>query len=262
MSDQDAMMVSVKRHQPKGFTVNKRENILVVDVETCGGFGSSLVYDLGFAVVERATGRIIKAHSLVISDVFYDMPEKMESAYYAAKLPMYHDGIAAGTFKVVNLWEAWRLVRDTIAKYNIRRVYAYNAGFDKDALNFTMRTITAGKYHNFMPRGVKWSCIMNMACQTLFSQPSYLRFAEANGLVSEKGNLRTGAEAAYAYITRTPGYVEPHTGLADVEIEVAILHKILRQKKRMNEKIVSNAWMIPQKAHKARRAGQLALSLR
>ncbi|MDY0199273.1 MAG: hypothetical protein RBR68_15835 [Tenuifilaceae bacterium] len=242
--------------------MSKRENILVVDVETCGDFGSSLVYDLGLAVVERATGRIIESHSLVISDVFYDMPEKMESAYYAAKLPSYHDGIAAGIFKVVNLWEAWRLVRDTIAKYNIRRVYAYNAGFDKNALNFTMRTITAGKYHNFMPRGVKWSCIMNMACQTLFSQPSYLRFAEANGLISEKGNLRTGAEAAYAYITRTPDFEESHTGLADVEIEVAILHKILRQKKRMNEKIDSNAWKIPQKAHKARRAGQLALSLK
>jgi len=227
--------------------MNKRETVLVVDVETCGGFDSPKVYDLGFAVVVRSTGRIIESHSLVISDVFYGMAREMENAYYADKLPMYHAGIKDGSFRVVTLWEAWRLVRETVKAYGIKRIYAYNAKFDKGALNNTMKVVTGGKYNNFMPAGTRWLCIWHMACQTILSQKGYRKFAEANGMVSPAGNLRTSAEAAYAYITRTPGYVEPHTGLADVEIETAILHKIVRQHKRMNERPAFNCWTIPQR---------------
>lgn len=230
--------------------MNRRETILVVDVETCGGFESPKVYDLGFAVVERTSGRIIERHSLIIADVFYGMKDEMRSAYYADKLPLYHAGVASSRFDVTSLWGAWRLVRKTIAAYGIKRVYAYNANFDKNALNNTMKVITAGKYHNFMPKGVRWGCIWHMACQTILSQRAYRRFAETNGLVSEKGNLRTSAEAAYAYITNTPEYAEPHIGIEDVAIETAILHKIICQHKRIDEKPKWNCWTIPQTVKK------------
>jgi hypothetical protein len=225
----------------------KRENILVLDVETAGGFRSPVVYDLGFTVVERRSGRIIERHSLVIADVFYGMKEDMRSAYYADKLPEYHNGIRESRFEVVSLWAAWRRVRTIIAAYGIKRVYAYNANFDKNALNNTMRVVTAGKYHNFMPRGIRWCCIWHMACQTILSQPSYRRFAEANGLVSEHGNLRTSAEAAYAYIIGEAGYSEPHIGIEDAIIETEILHKVIRQHRKVDERPKWNAWTIPQK---------------
>jgi hypothetical protein len=228
--------------------MSKRELCLVVDVETAGGFAKPLVYDLGFAVVERSTGRIVEAHSLVVRDVFFDMPEQMATAYYAEKLPEYYKGIRSGAFRVVRFWTAWKMVREIIAKYNIRRVYAYNAKFDKGALNTTARVVTAGKVCNFFPRGVKFCDIWHMACQTVLSQKRYRKFAEANGLVSEAGNLRTSAEACYAYVTGQPGYAEPHTGLEDVIIEAQILHKVLRQHKRVCECLVHNPWRIPQTA--------------
>ena len=62
---------------------------LMIDTETAGELDAPLVYDYGGAVVDNK-GRIIQTFSLVISDVFYGMPEKMESAYYAEKLPEYH----------------------------------------------------------------------------------------------------------------------------------------------------------------------------
>lgn len=224
---------------------SKREICLVVDVETCGSFGKSLVYDLGVAAVVRATGEIIERHSLVIADVFFGMSEMMQSAYYADKLPEYHDGIKNGAFRVVSLWQAWRMVRGMVSRYGIKRVYAYNASFDKDALNFTMYAVTR-KYRHFFPRGVKVCCIWHMASQTILSQKRYHRFAAHNGLVSPAGNVRTSAEAAYAYMTKNPHFEESHTGLADVEIETEILAYVLRQKKRVSEKINRNAWKVAQ----------------
>lgn len=230
----------------KGSNVSNKEIALIVDVETAGGFARPLVYDLGIAAVVRSTGEIIERHSLVIEDVFYGMPHKMATAYYADKLPMYHQGIEMGAWRVVSFWSAWRLVRSMVERYNVRRVYAYNAAFDVGALNSTFRTITNGRGRNFFPKNLQVCCIWHMACQTVLKQSRYRKFAAAHGLVSEAGNYRTSAEAAYAYHSNTPDFVEEHTGLADVEIEAEILHWVLRQKKRVNENIAHNPWRLAQ----------------
>ena len=223
----------------------KREICLVVDVETCGGFGSSLVYDLGIAAVVRTTGEVLESHSLVISDVFFGMTDKMQTAYYAEKIPAYLAGIESGAWSVVTFWQAWNLVRAMCEKYAIRRTYAYNAAFDRDALDFTMQTLsTRGKH--FFPYHMQFCCIWGMACETLLSQKSYRKFATAHGMVSDYGNLRTSAECAYAYMTGNPTFAESHTGLADVEIEIAIMQRCLRTKKRMTSGIIWNPWRIPQ----------------
>lgn len=219
-----------------------REHVLVIDVETAGNINTPLVYDLGIAVVVRATGEIVEARSLIISEVFFSNTSLMETAYYTEKIPTYHKAIAAKHSQVVKFWSAWRIVRQLVAKYGVKRIYAYNAEFDKRALNHTMKWITEGQYHNFFPKGVRLCCIMHMACQTVLRQRAYVRFAREHGFVSEFGNLRSTAEACYAYITKNPSFIEAHTGLDDVIIETAILHRVLRQKKRVDEKPCHNAW--------------------
>lgn len=227
--------------------MSKREKILIVDVETAGGFARPLVYDLGIAVAERRSGRIIEKKSLVIEDVFYGMPQKMETAYYAAKVPAYHEGIAAGAFRVVSFWDAWRIVRGMMKRYGITKVYAYNCAFDKGALDSTYRTV--GKCRgSFFPRGTEFCDIWHMACQTILRQPTFRKFATVHGMVSDAGNFRTSAEVAYAYIIKEPTFEECHTGLEDVVIEAAIYAKIMRQKKRVNHAIVHNPWKIAQVA--------------
>jgi hypothetical protein len=223
----------------------KREICLVVDVETAGGFKSPLVYDLGVAAVVRSTGEILERHSLIIHEVFFGRSKDMATAYYAEKIPQYLAGIRSGKHRVCRLKTARDIVADMVARHGIKRAYAYNAKFDSNALDSTLRSVW-GYRVSFLPRGVKWCCIWHMACQTILSQKRYRRFAESNGLVSPAGNIRTSAEAAYAYITGNPGYEEPHTGLADVEIEAEIMHMCLRQKKGAKEVLAHNPWKIPQ----------------
>ena len=56
---------------------------LMIDTETAGGFDSPLVYDLGMQVIDRH-GNVYAEYNLVISDVFYGMPENMTDAEFFA----------------------------------------------------------------------------------------------------------------------------------------------------------------------------------
>ena len=228
----------------KGKNMSRKEIVLVVDVETAGGFGNPLVYDLGIAAVVRSTGEILESHSLAIKDILVGRPRAMKSAYYAEKLPQYFAGIGTA-WRLVKFATAQGIVSRMVEKYGVKRAYAYNANFDANALDNTANDLLNGL---FMPSGVKWACIWSMACQTILKQKRYHKFAHANGLVSPAGNVRTSAEAAYAYMTGQPDFVEAHTGLSDVLIEVAILSYVLRQKKKVDETPRAGAWKLAQVA--------------
>lgn len=224
---------------------------LVVDVETCGGFGSPHVYDLGFAVVNIKSGEILEGHSLIIPEVFYGMAREMETCYYADKLPQYYAGIEEGTWTVMPFWSAWNLVRNTMKKYGIKKVYAYNCGFDKNALNSTIKAMTGNKWSHFFPKGTKFCDIWHMACQTIMSQRNFIKFCNRHGHVSDAGNVRTSAEVCYAYITKQPQFEEAHTGLEDVIIEAEILAKVMRIKRGVvDEGLIAMPWQIPQRVRK------------
>lgn len=225
--------------------------VLVVDVETCGGFGSPKVYDLGFAVVNPKTGDIIEAHSLVIAEVFYGLAREMENAYYADKLPQYHAGIEEGTWEVVPFWTAWNRVRNVMSAHGITKVYAYNCGFDKNALNSTIKHMTGNKWSHFFPKGTEFCDIWHMACQTIMSQRNFIKFCMRNGFVSDAGNVRTSAEVCYAYLTKNPIFEEEHTGLSDVLIEAEILAYVIKTRRgKIDEGLVAMPWQIPQVVRK------------
>lgn len=230
----------------------KKQNlVLVVDVETCGGFGDLHVYDIGFAVVEPKSGEIIEAHSVVVAEVFYGMAKEMKTCYYAEKLPLYYAGIEAGTWDVLPFWTMWNLVRNTMQKHGITKVYAYNCGFDKKALNNTIKSMTHNKWSHFFPKGTVFCDIWHMACQTIMSQRNFVKFCNRHGHVSDAGNIRTSAEVCYAYMTKNPHFVESHTGLEDVIIEAQILSKVLRIRRgKVDESCKAMPWQIPQVVRK------------
>lgn len=231
----------------------KRKFILVVDVETANSTDDALVYDLGFAVVDKQ-GRIYESHSLIISDIFYKESELMQSAYYAVKIPMYLKGIEEGKFEVVNFYTARKLVLEVMKRWNINTVAAYNANFDLSALNTTLRFLTKSKMRFFFKYGTKFECIWSMACQVLYTQKSFVRFAFKNGFMSPAGNLQTSAEVGYRYLTGITEFEEDHTGLADVKIEAQIMARCLRQRKTMKRTINRYCWTIPQKVRKEMQA--------
>ena len=197
----------------------RKQFFMVLDVETANSTDDALVYDLGYAIVDR-NGEVYEADSFIVSDIFFDEAEMMNSAYYASK--------------------------EALERWHCEGVAAYNAHFDYTALNSTERWLTKSKYRFFLPYGTKVFCIWHMACQVICTQNKYIKFCLENGLVSESGNIKTSAEAVYAFLTKNASYTECHTGLQDVFIEAKIMHECFKKHKKMAKEINRFCWRIPQ----------------
>ena len=227
--------------------IDKRKKyFLVLDVEGAGELDCAFVYDVGGAVVDKR-GNIYDSFSFAVSDIFENEPFGiLETAYYANKLPLYYEKIKSGEMNVKSLYYVREHIKSLISQYSIGEVMAYNAIYDRNALNNTQRWTTKSKYRYFLPYGVKVSCIWHMACQVICTQKSYKKFAIENGFVSAKGNIKTSAETVYAYMIDDPSFEEEHTGYEDVKIESEIMARCFRQHKKMNRYPSRWCWRIPQ----------------
>lgn len=222
--------------------MDKRKHyILCIDTEATNciqeGWSISknaLPYDVGFAVMDTH-GIIYDKYSYVNSDVFYEMPELMESAYYAKKLPRYHEEIACGLRTVANTWEIRRKMIEVCEMYSIKEVVAHNAGFDYDTLNNIVRYLTGSKVRHWFPFGmVEWWDSMAMARSVVCKMPTYKAFCTE---VLELSRVSAKAENLYRFIIRDPEFIEAHTGLEDVLIESQIVAYCYRQHKAMNKRL-------------------------
>ena len=227
----------------------RKEMFLVIDTETCNTVEQPLPYDIGFAICDRM-GNIAEERSYVVAETFLDMKETMKSAYFAEKIPQYWEDIKNGTREIKSIYKIRKEVKDLMKKYNVKKVGAYNMGFDKRALNNVMRYATKSFCRWFFPFGTEFFCIWHLATQTLLQQKTFFKMAEKNGWFSEKGNLLTNAEVTYNYINKMSDFKESHTGLEDVRIEIEIMAHCFRQHKKMNTNINTSCWRLVQKAYK------------
>ncbi len=223
----------------------KKQYFMVLDVETANSTDDALVYDLGYAIIDRQ-GKVYEAESFIVSDIFFDEAEMMKSAYYATKIPQYLKGIEEKAFKVRRFYQVRKYLADALERWNCEAVAAYNANFDYTALNTTERWLTKSKYRYFLPYGTKVFCIWHMACQVICTQKKYIKFCLENNLVSASGNIKTSAETVYAFLTQNAGYEECHTGLQDVLIESTIMAECFKKHKKMAKNINRLCWRIPQ----------------
>lgn len=222
---------------------------LVVDVETANMTNDALVYDIGYAICDRK-GDVVSARSFIIKDIFELEKELMETAYYAKKIPLYLEKIESKESEVIDFMLARHIMKADMKKYGVKKVFAYNAKFDRNALDNTLRFLTKSKFRWFFPYGTEINCIWNMACQVIFTQKSFLKMAILNDWVSPAGNLQTSAEIAFRYMKKDEFFEEEHTGLADVLIEVEIMAKCFAQHKTMKKSINPWCWRTPTSHHK------------
>ena len=214
---------------------------IVLDTETCPIVkmeevkpSNMLTYDIGFAVVDK-NGNIYEKHSYIVSDIFFRESEKMKSAYYASKIPMYLADIDSGK-RIVKSWKSIRwILLDTMKKYNINEVYAHNMRFDLGTLNKTNEYLTGYKY--FFPYGVKICDTLKMARQTIGKQKNYKKFCSENGYMTRNNLPQFKAEVIYKYISGNNDFIESHTGLEDVLIETQIMAKCFRAHKKMTKEL-------------------------
>ena len=212
----------------------KKNYYLMLDTETAGGLDFPLTYDVGLAVIDKK-GNIYKSYSLVIAEIFFGEQEKMKSAYYANKIPMYRMHIYHGQKTVTSFWSMKRLIEKLISKYDIKAVIAHNASFDVKALNSTISYLTDYSETLFFNSDVNIWCTLAMARDTICKQSTYKAWCKANGYVKKNGGVRATAEILYRYISGNNEFVEHHTGLQDVLIEKEIFVKCLNQHKKMRK---------------------------
>lgn len=215
--------------------IDKRKNYYIVfDTETANGLDDPIVYDIGGAVVDKK-GNVYETFSFVIFEVFCEMKDLMQSAYYANKIPMYEKQIANGERKIVRYSTAKKYINKLARKYNVKAMVAHNARFDYRSTTKTQRYLTKSKYRWFIPYGVELWDTMKMANDTICKQVHYKEWCYINGYMTKNGRVRKTAEILYRYISGQYGFIEEHTGLADVMIEKEIFAHCIRQHKPMRK---------------------------
>lgn len=227
----------------------RKEMYLVIDTETCNTIEQPLPYDIGYAICDR-NGNIAVERSFVVAEMFLDYKDLMQSAYFAEKIPHYWEDLKAGKREMKSIFNIRKQILADMKQYKVKKVGAYNMGFDKRALNNLIRYCSKSFIRWFFPFGTEFFCIWHMACQTLLNTTSYIKFALQNGLESDKGNLLTNAECCYQFITKSLDFKEEHTGLEDVKIEIEIMVKCFATHKKMDKNICSACWRLPQRKRK------------
>lgn len=226
-------------------------NRIILDTETAGNVNdhqSLRVYDVAWQVADKDFIPVVSRRFLV-QEVFFGMADAMKTAYYAKKLPAYYEEIANGTLEVMHLADIRKQFMADCKEYDVKEVWAYNADFDKGALNITCEVVSNGLLSYFFPYGTKICCIQHLATQTILNRPTYFKFAARHGFYNKKtGNVKTSAEAAYAYLIGDETYKEEHTALEDVKIERQILAacKRAKSKGKKDKKPSRFAWRKPQ----------------
>ena len=209
---------------------------MLIDTETCNSIEFPLMYDFALAIIDLHRNILCKFR-IILKDVFYGEADLMRSAYYAEKLPQYHEAIEKGEVLVMDIWELRAFVRDLCEHYGVTFAVAHNARFDYKSTNTTLRYVTKSKCRFFMPYGIEWWDTMKMAESTICQQKGYIRFCEENGYVTQQGKVRKTAEILYRYISKDADFVEEHTALSDVLIECEIFWKCFDTHKKMERKL-------------------------
>lgn len=212
----------------------ENEKILMLDTETTNDIECPLVYDIGFAVVDRL-GNTYEEGSFVIADIFLDK-ELMSTAYFADKIPAYWEDIKSGK----RLLRRYKTVRFTIVdimkQYNIKYVCCHNTRFDYLATATTQRYLTCSKFRYFFPYGTQFLDTLKMSRKIFGQDTEYCEFCQRNNFVTnhEKPKPKFTAEVLHRFLTNDLEFEEEHTGLADVRIEKEILAECLRRNPSVN----------------------------
>ena len=220
--------------------IDKRKKyFMVLDTETCPidreledvTPTNMLVYDLGYTITDKK-GNVYRTGSYIVSDIFFgEFYTKMQSSYYADKIPKYMEQIAKGE-RVVKTWKQISFIlRKVLEEFDINVVVAHNARFDYGVLRNTKDYL---EEYPMLPY-VEWWDTLKMARSILKERKSYKRFCEDNNFMTKNNQCRFTAEVIYRYLTNDLEFEESHTGLEDTLIEKDILAFCIKQHKKMDK---------------------------
>lgn len=204
-----------------------RKVFAVLDIETLTD--ARLAFDVAWILYD-SKGNELERRNFLVSEIV-DAPFAriliQRDRFMKNKSQFYMNN---NSFDIVSLDVISDYFNSLAETYNARLVMcAYNAKFDYTVLNDNMQAYYS---YDFFGDSVEVVDIMTMALATICDTNKYVRWCQLNGMVTEKGNIKTNAETVYAYLMRDKDYTEAHHALADCEIEADILFKARKYRKK------------------------------
>ena len=209
------------------------EKFIVLDVE---GMSGARPYNVGYIIADRY-GKIYKRHSFALPVAFWENIRtalKVGQAIDMTKkniqeiLSDMNKPPRKRKYKSVTVDEFTNQFTNEIRKYKVKRIFAYNVAFDKQAI-FNLIGADA-----FDALKVKWCDIISGILSTKLLTKRYIKWCLTHGYLTKTGIASYKAEIVYRYLTGKLNFEEEHTGLADVLIEYYILLSAFRQHKPLN----------------------------
>lgn len=226
-----------------------QNNILIVDTETVGTFGSPIVHDVGYKIIDKDFNTLLDKRYLVKE--LHEVNQFMlwTSDFYCAKQPLYDEVKENKAVEILPWKEIVKIFLNDMRTYKVKVISAYNVAFDYKAFNATNSFFNLGdtKLMDTIDKKTLL-CIWQLACDTILDTDDYRDYATMKGFISDKGNYLSNAESCYRYLIDDPNFEEEHTALADVEIEKEILEHIVKNcSHKVKYGLAYNCWQKIQK---------------
>ena len=220
-------------------------NIMILDTETIGTFGSPLVHDLGYIVLSK--GEIVCKKRFLVKELHVNGKWILDTSdFYQGYKKDYAK--ARKQEMVLNFSEILKELWSDVRKHNVSCIGAYNLQFDIKAIKYSEEFFCHSQKIISKIEKKKLLCLWNLACNTVGQTAQFVQWAYENNCISAKGNISTSAETMYKYITNDVTYIECHTALSDALDESEIFKYIKRHfKGSCDYGLKYSCWMKVQK---------------
>ena len=206
---------------------------MILDCETVAD--ARVPYDVAYILIDRA-GNVIERFNALTAETMNNPTMRFilkKDNFSARKAGFYltHTPAEVMPFSQIAA-HVWAIIRAFDAV-----VVAYNVAFDRGVLNAYSREIDGCDF--FPDDCVIWD-LWTMALYSICASRNYANFCDAHNMRTDKGNIKSGAEAVFAYLKNNPEFEEAHTALNDCEIEAQIFLAILARKKKLHTDVCGN----------------------
>lgn len=201
-----------------------KSTIMLVDTEFID-LATPFVYDLSYtiATLENGVFEPLKIVGRVIKQV-YDNKMLFATAYYSNKKPLYTSALRRKVYKKDFFGRVMNTMKNDIEKYGVECVMGYNVSADTRAIEFTAKHLgTSNALEN-----VEIIDLMPIVQKAICDTMEYRQYAKDNGLITEKGYLKTGVESVAKFVYKNEKFVEKHLGVSDNHHELELLNVSMR----------------------------------
>ena len=197
--------------------MDMRKVFVILDIETVTD--ARLAFDIAWIVCD-SKGNILERYNALVSEVVnspFGMALLRRDSFIKNMSQMYIDAINFNSIDIKSFADIMQDFNNISIRYNAKTVMcAYNAKFDYSVLNDNVEIVD----------------IMTMALATVCDTNKYVLWCIQNGMITEKGNIKTNAQTVYAYILNDVNFIEAHHALEDCEIEKVIYFKARNRKQK------------------------------